>query len=156
MRWLLPGVCDSPLFCSSWRPGANPSDVGGRRHSSIKPRQRLREDRASQQRMWMRFSKCGAEGSHLGTCFLKRVGVCAWGLKRQPSPPHPPAHTWLRAARSSGILKIGRVGKGCHSRGRDGVTNSNDVFLITFQYNQGDFWQHRERIPYQLPSPRIY
>lgn len=48
----------------------------------------------------------GADGSHLGMCFLKRVGIWVWGLKRQlyPPPKSPNTHT-----RGSGLLGAVRL-----------------------------------------------
>lgn len=53
--------------------------------ASINPSrcQSPREDQA-RQRVWTCLAKRGADGSHLGTCLLERVDICAWLLKRLP------------------------------------------------------------------------
>lgn len=57
--------------------GQIPQRWGAFMRASIQVGQRLQEDQASQ-RVWTCFSKWGADGSHLGACFLKRLGICAW------------------------------------------------------------------------------
>lgn len=106
MFWLLPRVCDSHLPCSS-RQG------WGKSLRFTETLCFLWEGQVSQC-AWTCFAKRRADGSHLGSCFLKRVDICAWGLKRRPHPQPPPNPRSAQSPLEHWVLETGRMGKGCH------------------------------------------
>lgn len=147
MRWLLPRLWDSPLFCRSWESWGK-SLRGGEPLCVPLYKQARGPGRTERVSVCGRASPNGVWMVVIWVHASLRGWASVPGLKRQPYPPIPQHTTWLRAVRSSEILEIGRVGKGCHSSGYGVATDSKDVSLMTFQHNQGALWQHSLPIPF--------